>query len=207
MHVIGQLMQYLKTRSDEDYLESVMGCFASPVVSKLKCARLLNLTRGTEDMAGAWNRVGESVSLRLGLGALRISFHGRSELVLLYDDALLKESISSDEARSFLRGFGYPDDFSSIVPHLEHLAKRFESSIPHEVGVFLGYPVEDVAGFIENGGRRAKLSGYWKVYGDEAAALAKFEDFRRAENTAARFLLERLWNSGPATRDGVFCAA
>ena len=82
-----------------------MGCFASPVVSKLKCARLLNLTRGTEDMAGAWNRVGESVSLRLGLGALRISFHGRSELVLLYDDALLKESISSDEARSFLRGF------------------------------------------------------------------------------------------------------
>ena len=42
MHVIGQLMQYLKTRSDEDYLESVMGCFASPVVSKLKCENLDN---------------------------------------------------------------------------------------------------------------------------------------------------------------------
>ncbi|MBQ1622512.1 MAG: DUF3793 family protein, partial [Selenomonas sp.] len=41
-------------------------------------------------------------------------------------------------------------------------------------GLFLGYPPGDVAGFIEHRGQRFALSGYWKVYGDEAEARALF---------------------------------
>ena len=37
-------------------------------------------------------------------------------------------------------------------------------TFPHEIGLLLGYPAEDVKGFIENQGRRSLYSGYWKVY-------------------------------------------
>ena len=42
-----------------------------------------------------------------------------------------------------------------------HLSKE---DFPHEIGIFLGYPLEDVIGFIENKGKNPKCSGCWKVY-------------------------------------------
>ena len=51
------------------------------------------------------------------------------------------------------------------------------SDFPHEVGLFLGYPVWDVKGFIEHKGQQYKLCGYWKVYDDVPGALCKFEEY------------------------------
>ena len=47
-----------------------------------------------------------------------------------------------------------------------------EAEFPHEIGLFLSYPPEDVQGFIDHHARDFKLSGLWKVYGDEAYARA-----------------------------------
>ena len=46
------------------------------------------------------------------------------------------------------------------------------AEFPHEIGLFLGYPPEDVQGFLEN--RLCKCVGCWKVYGDEQAAQNGF---------------------------------
>lgn len=54
---------------------------------------------------------------------------------------------------------------------------RNNADFPHEVGLFLGYPPEDVRGFIENQASGFKLIGCWKVYGDVDAARKKFESF------------------------------
>ena len=54
---------------------------------------------------------------------------------------------------------------------------RNNADFPHEVGLFLGYPPEDVRGFIENRASGFKLIGCWKVYGDVDAARKKFESF------------------------------
>ena len=35
---------------------------------------------------------------------------------------------------------------------------------PHEMGVFLGYPMADVKGFIKYEGKNYLYCGYWKVY-------------------------------------------
>lgn len=50
---------------------------------------------------------------------------------------------------------------------LTRLAQRMEAvgDFPHEVGFFLGYPAEDVVGFIRNKGQNFKFCGRWKVYG------------------------------------------
>ncbi|MBQ7128480.1 MAG: DUF3793 family protein, partial [Clostridia bacterium] len=50
---------------------------------------------------------------------------------------------------------------------------------PHEVGLFLGYPPEDVKGFIENNAKCSKCVGCWKVYGDEEKAKKCFENYKK----------------------------
>lgn len=49
---------------------------------------------------------------------------------------------------------------------IRNLRIRINSSktFPHEIGLFLGYPVEDVKGFIENKGENCVKCGAWKVY-------------------------------------------
>src|SRR5699024_3604088 len=60
---------------------------------------------------------------------------------------------------------------------------------PHEIGVFLGYPLEDVRGFIENEGKRYLMIGYWKVYNDLAGARMIFQEYDRAKNCAVNEFL------------------
>ena len=52
-----------------------------------------------------------------------------------------------------------------------------KGEFPHEIGLFLGYPVEDVKGFIKNRGKNCLYSGYWKVYGKMAEKAKLFERF------------------------------
>ncbi|MDR0758852.1 MAG: DUF3793 family protein [Treponema sp.] len=61
---------------------------------------------------------------------------------------------------------------------LDRLKEQFTSSqFPHEVGIFLGYPADDVLGFVEHNGQNYKLCGYWKVYGDVERAKACFRQY------------------------------
>ena len=53
------------------------------------------------------------------------------------------------------------------------------NGFPHEIGLFLGYPPEDVRGFIQNKALGHKVTGYWKVYGDEKKALKTFSKYRK----------------------------
>ena len=62
---------------------------------------------------------------------------------------------------------------------------------PHEVGLFLSYPPEDVKGFIENRAANAKCTGVWKVYGDERQARQTFDRYKKCTQTYC----ER-WRSG-----------
>ena len=61
-------------------------------------------------------------------------------------------------------------------------------SFPHELGLLLGYPVEDVLGFIRNEGRNYLYCGYWKVYGDVDAARITFDRYNQAKEDAIRLI-------------------
>ena len=76
---------------------------------------------------------------------------------------------------------------------LAQLAERLccEQDFPHEIGVFLGYPLSDVVGFIENSGRNFTCCGCWKAYGDPQAAQRHFAQLRKC---TAVYL--RLFHSG-----------
>ena len=74
---------------------------------------------------------------------------------------------------------------------LGHLRRRLEAGggFPHEMGLFLGYPPEDVRGFWENGGRNYKYSGVWKVYSDDVeGARAAFRRYSRCRDAICKRL-------------------
>lgn len=90
--------------------------------------------------------------------------NGRVLLFIYRADKLLSHLLKHDN-KAMLQNAGYPDrhDLSTL---LEHLKMRMQNcdDFPHEVGVFLGYPPEDIKGYCMNYGKHSLYSGYWKVY-------------------------------------------
>lgn len=92
-------------------------------------------------------------------------------LVYVYRKSALSKILSDSNNIDFLSEWGY-DHNADVNEMLCKLTDRIEcgSTMPHEIGVFLGYPLEDVIGFIKNKGKNHSFCGYWKAYGnpDEA---------------------------------------
>ena len=84
--------------------------------------------------------------------------------------AWVEQLLSEPHNRAFLETFGYTP--SDLPVMLKQLSDRLclEQEYPHEIGLFLGDPLEDVVGFIESCGWNYTCCGYWKSYGDPEAA-------------------------------------
>lgn len=101
-------------------------------------------------------------------------------LVLIYREKLLRRRLQQPEAAALLRAAGYPAH-AALDEMLARLKRRMAKNpdFPHEIGVFLGYPLADVRGFQQNQGKNYKLCKYWKVYADVARAQACFDRYDR----------------------------
>ena len=114
-----------------------------------------------------------------GVRLLPLRWRNGRALLYVYRPARLTQDLQADGARQLLRRCGYPtEDATRCVVRLMHRVCE-GPEFPHEIGLFLGYPPEDVRGFIENETRNYKFTGYWKVYGDEERSRALFDKFER----------------------------
>lgn len=88
-------------------------------------------------------------------------------LIYMYRPKRLERDLASRKAELILARAHYPA--GNPQRRLAELSLRLRRSreFPHEIGLFLGYPPDDVEGFIKNRARAFKCPGYWKVYGDE----------------------------------------
>lgn len=114
-----------------------------------------------------------------GLRMLPLRFSEKKVLVYLYRPKDLSSDLADTTAVQLLERYGYNADNSEKC--IAQLAQklRTQKEFPHEIGLFLGYPPEDVRGFIENNARGCKYTGCWKVYGDEEAAKKKFTQYKK----------------------------
>lgn len=114
-----------------------------------------------------------------GLRILPLRFQNKRALIYVYRPAKLSADLQQNTACLLLRQRGYtPEAPQSCILQL---IRRLESDdvFPHEIGLFLGYPPEDVHGFIENKAQRCKCVGGWKVYGDAQAAERRFAKYKK----------------------------
>lgn len=109
-------------------------------------------------------------------------------LLYLFRPAALSRDLSQGEVRRLLRQAGYQDLAQPAC--LRELKRRLQAGgdFPHEIGLFLGYPPEDVAGFMTHRGKHCKCVGCWKVYGDPGAAQQRFSAYKRC---TANYCLRR----------------
>ena len=151
----------------------------SPTLSGLKTGNMFSAE--FESKARTIERI-RSLNLRLapyGLCMLPLRFMQKRVLVYMYSPKRLSVDLEQPQVRELLRGLGY--DLSSAGGCIARLRRRMGDGgdFPHEVGLFLGYPAEDVRGFIENRVAGCKCLCCWKVYVDVNAAKMRFASFEK----------------------------
>ena len=102
-----------------------------------------------------------------GLTTSIVDRSSKTKLVLVYNRCWVHKILSDPSVQSYLRTKGYKTD-SGTPEIIRNLLGRIrpDSQFPHEIGVILGYPVEDVIAFEKYQGQQCKYCGYWKSYSD-----------------------------------------
>ncbi len=162
----------------------------APTLARIKTGSLFTVKITEEnivDEVEKWNRffVEKGVALRV----LRCT--ERCALVYMYREVSLERDFEDLLTKEILKEYGY--EGLALNQAIDRLTERLKNceEFPHEIGLFLGYPAEDVKGFICNNGFNCNLCGYWKVYGNTKEALIKFERYDKC-----RAIYKRLWEEG-----------
>ena len=151
----------------------------SPTLAGLKTGSLFTARFATrEELYAEMRRLNRRLSGR-GVQILPVRYRGETALLYLYRPARLQRDLSCAEAREILEGLGYAA--ASPGRCLARLVQKFGEAecFPHEVGLFLSYPPEDVRGFMENRAANYKCVGCWKVYGDTEQAQKTFRRYEK----------------------------
>ncbi len=163
----------------------------SPTLASLKTANLFSYTYPSiaelNETIQYWNNQMKEKGVKLTV--LRVN--GATALVYVYREAYLSNDFQKPGVAQLLRHFGY--ESIKVEEAIEHLKERLIDieDFPHEIGLFLGYPVKDVAGFLFYKGSHCKCTGCWKVYDNELEALRTFAMFDKC-----RKIYVNLWNQG-----------
>ena len=171
--------------------EQILAAHCSPTLAGIKTGNLFTccIPEGKTlfSVIHRWN------TLLNPKGVFILAFPCRADraMIYVYRKSRLEKDLFSPETQLFLREFGYGQE-NNLPAILAKLAERLEKSsgFPHEIGLFLGYPLEDVKGFIANKGRNCKCTGYWKVYGDVGTAQNLFQKYRKCTDIYCRKLRE-----------------
>ena len=151
----------------------------APTFAGLKTGNLFRISYADIEAFREELRELNGILKKKGLRAVPVRMTAEFALVYLYRPDFLKRDLGSEEAARLLKSLGYePQSVNRSVAFLARMMREKEV-FPHEVGLFLGYPPEDVLGFMKSSREGVKCVGCWKVYGDETKARAAFWRFQR----------------------------
>ncbi len=163
----------------------------APTLASLKTANLFSFPYAGEmemhESIAEWNMQLREKGLEL------IVLRRRNHRALIYAcrKSKLEQDLKKPGVAHFLASYGYTGTDTEYA--LNRLKGRLSESedFPHEIGIFLGYPLGDVIGFIRNAGQNSKCCGCWKVYCNKCEAVRIFAKFNKC-----RDVYLRLWKQG-----------
>lgn len=101
--------------------------------------------------------------------------------LLFVNKESLATQLNNIKIKNFLKFLGYPN-VVNVDSCLNHLIEKLKgNNFPDEIGIFLGYPLKDVVGFMGYGNYKFHNTKYWRVYGDP----------RPSEDLYSKFLSHR----------------
>lgn len=142
---------------------------------------MAEVTDGLLDaVVGAVNAVTAAAGVRVEVFARRKG----SAMIYVHRPALFDEYVGADPVATMLEIEGYDvRDQKACLVRLRDRIASFDrcprdgygrDRYPHEIGFFLGYPLDDVLTFVRQRQRGVLLRGCWNVYGDVEHARSTF---------------------------------
>lgn len=180
-----ELFQLLR-KADAQNIELQLAMQCAPVLADLKVSNLL-ITQA-QYVPGI-----RQIAHKLGLACFVLTHVKKRVTLLLYRTDKLTAYLSQADVFAFLQEMGYAE--MDLLEQLRHFRTRYQAYLeknaefPHEMGLFLGYPVADVRGFIQNKGEHFLYTGYWKVYENPEEKKDLFQRFEEAREYLVRRVL------------------
>lgn len=159
--------------------EELLVRHCAPTLAGLKTGNLFTCTYNSREEVMTSVRTLNGLLNPKGICVMPLRFREKHVLIYVFRPKRLSGDLAGGQARRMLAELGYAVEKPAAC--LRRLMARLDNSgaFPHEIGLFLGYPPEDVAGFIENGAADYKCVGTWKVYGDVERARNEFARFKK----------------------------
>ncbi len=160
-------------------IEKMIVDHCSPTLASLKTANLFTYKFNDEQKFEDILSMDRLEFAKKGLYMTVLNRNEKRALIYVFRYDNLKADLEKNGVMRFLKKYGYE---SSDVPYaLAKLKERFRESdeFPHEIGLFLGYPLGDVFGFVKNRGKNCKSLGCWKVYCNQCEAEKRFRQYEK----------------------------
>lgn len=152
---------------------------AAPTLAGIKTANLFTIENDNHDLIMDGIRKLNQLLTSRGIRVIPLKENEKRVLIYVYRPSRLWQDFQNKELLELLGDLEYPT--SNPDQCVVKLIKKLKESerFPHEIGLFLGYPPEDVKGFIQNEARNYKCTGLWRVYGDVLEAKKKFDRYKK----------------------------
>ncbi len=195
---------------ERDCLASFLALETAEVLAGAKPANLIRLSNRQQlcgrNLHHLWRSFGASLLADSKLQVLSLRDNSEGELLLFFSSDLLHQLLRAPAVTTFLQQLGYPPS-GDLQSTLAELQGRFRDdfALPHEIGVFLGYPLKDVAGYMGRTDLPCTGCRLWRIYGDPGPSLALSEHYIACRNRMADRLRlshnpKTLLHGAPASR-------
>jgi len=167
---------------DKDFQEVLIR--VSPTILGVKPAEILNVKLGSLDKCRRCFQGFDDIKFIEIRDFPRIS---RRQL-LFYHITCLEQVLTQKAIQKFLQQLGYPFSFNMEL-YLDILISKLQSCIfPHEIGVFLGYPLKDVLGYMGLTSLKLVNVKGWQYYGNGKSSILQYKRFCKAREVFRCFL-------------------
>ena len=161
-----------------------------PVLMGVKPAEILSFPQTNERHLQMFLKVKDLFSQTNKMLHVDIENHGRCRKALFFNPDALEKTISDPKNLRFLQGQGYPRSHDSESHLIHRLSKMEGGNVPDEIGIFLGYPLKDVIGFMGHPALKLTKIDGWRIYGDATISDLKRQDILAARDRVKLLLLQ-----------------
>lgn len=173
---------------ERDCLASYLALESAEVVAGVKPGNLINVVNRRRSCGRnpyqLWRTHGDLLAAT-ELRAVELLDRGSSLLLYIYRDDLLREVLGRRPVLTMLGKCGYCDPASPALALPQLKARVGDGSFPHEIGIFLGYPLKDVLAFMGQIALPFACQGPWRIYGNPRQSLELARRHRECRCNAA----------------------
>ncbi len=197
--------QYEKAGSYSDY---VLASCCMPVLLRKKPSSIVTLRKALLEEETTFYVEFYNKLKAAGAEYTVLAEDERCVFLFIFQRELIRAFYCGHKNHEPLDGYQCGGDEFCVERFLQTLKKRFtdyksgSTDFPHEIGIFLGYPVGDVENYIAHNGKNYLVCGYWKVYDNLDKAVQKFRLYDEYKHKALE-----MFKSGKELNEIVTCLA